>query len=119
MSGLRLGDFIRFASCSACGCDAMPEGEKVVFIRFEVMAEHLRRWRRASLPGGLAQSRRMPLCSEATLCGAASGGRLHDGVGPYSTAQPLRSVASSLSLWGRIHLPALSLCSAGREGVAA
>lgn len=119
MSGLRVGDFIRFASCSACECDAMPEGEKVIFIRFEVMAEYLRRWRHAVFYGGLAvQSRRMPLCPEAPLC-AASGGRLHGRVGPCSTALPSRSAGSTLSLWGRAYLPVLSLCIADREGAAA
>ena len=116
MSGVRVGDFVRFASFSAFGCNAMPEGGKGIFIHFEAMAEYLRRWRRALLHGGLAlQSCHMPLSPKVPLC-AASGGRLHGGVGPCSTALPSRSAGSTLSLWGRAHL---SLCTAGRQGGAA
>lgn len=119
MSGLRVGDFVRFASCSAFGCNTMPEGGKAIFIHFEVMAEYLRRWRRALLHGGLAMQRcHTPLSPKVPLC-AASGGRLHGGVVPCSTALPSRSAGSTLSLWGRAHLPVLSLCTAGRQGGAA
>lgn len=119
MSGLRVGDFIRFASCSACGRDAMPEGRKVIFIHFEVMTTYLRRRQCAVLHGGLAvQSRRVPLHPKAPLC-AASGGRLHAGAAPHSTALPSRSAGSALSPRGRAHLPVLSLCITSRVGVAA
>lgn len=119
MSGLRVGDFVRFASCSACGCNAMPEGGKGIFIQFKVMADYLRRCQRVLLHGGLAmQSRYMPLCPKTPLC-AASGGKLHGGVDPCSRALPSRSAGSTLSLWGRAHLPALLLCTTGREGVTA
>jgi hypothetical protein len=97
----------------------MPEGGKGIFIHFEVMAEYLWRWRRAVLHGGMAmQICHMPLSPKVPLR-AASGGRLHDGVGPCSTALPSRSAGSTLSLWGRAHLPVLSLCIAGQQGGAA
>ncbi|MET7561339.1 hypothetical protein ABZS95_14165 [Streptomyces sp. NPDC005479] len=120
MPVLGAGDFICFAGCSLCRHKATPEGEKAAFIGFEVMAGPLGQRGRMALQGrSAAQSGRIPLRPQASLP-AAPGGKPHGRITPSATALPLwKSAGNTLGLLGQAHLPALLLCTTGREGVAA
>lgn len=129
MSGLRVGDFVRFAGSPGVGRVAAVEGENVQVGFFESIAEPVAQTQRiaarlctpVSLAGQVAaaQSGWILPCPEASLP-AAPGSKSHGQVGAFSTALPSRkSAGNTLGLLSRTRLPVLPLCTAGREGVAA